>query len=191
MFGTSRDLAAEQASYTSILVWREDRLGSITHTSNRCFRRMIVIGAIAVIRYAQRHGTRRPWSVRLLGRPAKVAAAALVNKNARTVWALMTSGERYREPPRTRGCEGQRSVDAQGRLKPQNRENLFRAVARRARAIGCDPVSAKGHHGQRHDKLHRKARHMAASTSENAALRKTHGRRRAVPTRPNCSRGRQ
>ena len=27
-----------------------------------------------------------------------VAAVALANKNARVVWALMTSGERYREP---------------------------------------------------------------------------------------------
>lgn len=34
----------------------------------------------------------------LARRPAKVAAVALANKNARIVWALMTSGERYREP---------------------------------------------------------------------------------------------
>jgi transposase len=31
-------------------------------------------------------------------RPAKVAAVALANKMARTIWVLMTSGERYREP---------------------------------------------------------------------------------------------
>jgi len=53
----------------------------------------------AAIRYAQQHGTRRPWLVQLLARrPTKVAAVALANKNARMVWALMTSGERYREP---------------------------------------------------------------------------------------------
>jgi transposase len=28
----------------------------------------------------------------------KVAAVALANKMARIIWALMTSGERYREP---------------------------------------------------------------------------------------------
>lgn len=45
------------------------------------------------------YGTRRPWLVQLLARrPAKVAAVALANKNARMVWTLMTSGERYREP---------------------------------------------------------------------------------------------
>ena len=31
-------------------------------------------------------------------RTTKVAAVALANKTARMVWALMTSGERYREP---------------------------------------------------------------------------------------------
>ena len=31
-------------------------------------------------------------------RSTKVAAVALANKTARIIWALMTSGERYREP---------------------------------------------------------------------------------------------
>lgn len=62
-------------------------------------RLMLVVGAMAVIRYAERHGTKRPWLVELLaGRPAKVAAVALANKKARIVWAMMVSGERYREP---------------------------------------------------------------------------------------------
>jgi transposase len=29
---------------------------------------MLVVGALAVIRYAQRHGTRRPWLAQLLAR---------------------------------------------------------------------------------------------------------------------------
>jgi transposase len=52
--------------------------------SNRYLRQLLVVGAMAVIRYAERHGTRRPWLVQLM--------------TARMVWALMTSGERYREP---------------------------------------------------------------------------------------------
>ena len=60
---------------------------------------MLMVGAMAVIRYAQRNSARRPWLVQLMGgRPAKVAAIALANKTARTVWALMTRGERYRDP---------------------------------------------------------------------------------------------
>jgi hypothetical protein len=77
----------------------KERLGSITKAGNRYLRQMLVVGAMAVIRYAERHGTRRPWLVQLMARrSAKVAAVALANKLARIIWALMTSGERYREP---------------------------------------------------------------------------------------------
>ena len=57
------------------------------------------VGAMAVIRYAERHGTRRPWLAKLLTRRhPRIAAIALANKIGRIAWALMTSGERYREP---------------------------------------------------------------------------------------------
>ena len=75
------------------------RLGGITKQGDRYLRQLLVIGALAVVRYAVRNGTRRPWLVQLLARRTpKVAAVALANKNARMVWAIMTSGERYREP---------------------------------------------------------------------------------------------
>jgi transposase len=32
------------------------------------------------------------------GRPTKVAAVALANKNARMAWAMMVRGEHFREP---------------------------------------------------------------------------------------------
>lgn len=77
----------------------KERLGGITKQGDRYLRQLLVVGAVAVIRYAVRHGARRPWLVQLLARRTpKVAAVALANKNARMVWALMTSGERYREP---------------------------------------------------------------------------------------------
>ena len=48
----------------------------------RYLRQMLVVGAMAVIRYAERHGTTRPWLVQLMARrTAKVAAVALANKN--------------------------------------------------------------------------------------------------------------
>ncbi len=77
----------------------KERLGSITKAGHRYLRQMLIVGAMAVVRYAERNGTKRPWLVQLLARrKAKVAAVALANKNARMIWAMMASGERYREP---------------------------------------------------------------------------------------------
>ncbi len=100
VFKTGRDLAAwiglvpKQNSSGG-----KERLGSISKAGNRYLRQMLVVGAMAVIRYAEQHGTTRPWLVQLMQRRSKkVAAVALANKMARIIWALMTSGESYREP---------------------------------------------------------------------------------------------
>jgi transposase len=77
----------------------KEKLGGITKQGDRYLRQLREAGALAVIRYAQRHGTKRPWLVRLLARRSpKIAAVALANKMARMIWAMMMTGERYREP---------------------------------------------------------------------------------------------
>jgi transposase len=77
----------------------KERLGNISKAGHSYLRQMLIVGAMAVIRYAERNDTKRPWLVQLLARrKAKIAAVALANKTARTIWAMMTSGERYREP---------------------------------------------------------------------------------------------
>src|SRR5215472_15925697 len=53
----------------------KERLGRISKQGNRHLRWLLVAGAMAVIRYARQHGTKRPWLARLMDRrPIKVAA---------------------------------------------------------------------------------------------------------------------
>jgi len=76
-----------------------ERLGGISKQGDRYLRSLFVAGALAVIRYAKKRGSKhRPWLAALLARkPTKVAAIALVNKIARMAWAMMARGERYKQ----------------------------------------------------------------------------------------------
>jgi len=79
----------------------KDRLGSISKQGDRYLRRLLVVGALAVIRSARARPDKYPWVMKLLGRrPAKVVAVALANKMARIAWAILAKGEAYRAPAR-------------------------------------------------------------------------------------------
>src|SRR5215813_6565012 len=76
----------------------KQRLGVITRAGDEALRRVLVVGATAVIQQASRgRGNPSPWLADLMRRkPPKLAAVALANKTARIAWKLMVSGERYR-----------------------------------------------------------------------------------------------
>jgi transposase len=77
----------------------KERLGGISKQGNRYLRWLLVTGAMAVIRYARQHGTKRLWLARIMERrPVKVAAVALANKIARMAWAMMVRREQFKEP---------------------------------------------------------------------------------------------
>jgi transposase len=77
----------------------KERLGGISKQGNRYLRWLLVTGAMAVIRYARQHGTKRLWLAQIMDRrPIRVAAVALANKIARMAWAMMVRSERFKEP---------------------------------------------------------------------------------------------
>lgn len=80
----------------------KERLGSISKQGDRYLRRLLVVGALAVIKSARARPGKYPWVMKLLGhRPAKVVAVALANKMARIAWAILAKGEAYRAPVRS------------------------------------------------------------------------------------------
>ena len=76
----------------------KEKFGSITKQGNRYIRRLLVLGAISVLRAApKRKGALCDWLAALRARkPPKVVAVALANKLARIVWAIITTGEVFR-----------------------------------------------------------------------------------------------
>jgi len=74
------------------------RPGRISRQGDEALRKLLVLGATARIRFAKADSA-SPWLLNLLARkPNKLAAIALANKMARTLWAMMVSGETYRHP---------------------------------------------------------------------------------------------
>jgi transposase len=104
----------------------KERLGRISKQGNRYLRWLLVAGAMAVIRYARQHGTKRAWLIHLMGRrPIKVAAVALANKIARIAWAMMVRGARFTEP----SCQ-RRSRYGRSQLARARRRNADTVVPR-------------------------------------------------------------
>ncbi|VXD07312.1 transposase [Sphingomonas sp. T1] len=74
----------------------KERMGGITKQGDRYMRRLLVVGATAVMRMARKDAARQPWLAQLVERkPAKIAMVALANETARIAWAVMSRNEVY------------------------------------------------------------------------------------------------
>jgi len=78
----------------------KERQGGISKQGDRYLRRLLVLGATAVIRHARTKVTAETAWLRgvLDRRPARLASVAQANKTARIVWALLARGGSYRAP---------------------------------------------------------------------------------------------
>ena len=100
VFRSGRDFAAWIG-----IVPRQDstggkhKLGPISKRGDQYLRRILVVGAHAVLKRARHQPEKYPWVTRLLERkPFRVVAVAVANKMARVAWALLARGGRYRAP---------------------------------------------------------------------------------------------
>jgi transposase len=76
------------------------RLGRASKMGQRDIRRLLIMGAMTLIRWGTRRGASQdPWLAQMLARkPRLVVAIALANRMARRLWAMLTKNEDYRIP---------------------------------------------------------------------------------------------
>jgi transposase len=81
----------------------KQRQGGISKQGDRYLRRLLVVGATAVIRFARGPAGATPsavWARALLERrPPRLVTVALANKTARIAWAVLARGGTYRKAP--------------------------------------------------------------------------------------------
>jgi transposase len=78
----------------------KQKLGAISRMGERSLRRLLIIGASAVVLHASKRGAPPgSWLERMLARkPRMLVTVALANKTARIIWALLSRNEVYRAP---------------------------------------------------------------------------------------------
>jgi transposase len=78
----------------------KQKLGAVSKRGERTIRRLLILGASAVVRWvSQRGGPEGSWLARMLARkPKMLVTVALANKTARIAWALLVKGGVYRAP---------------------------------------------------------------------------------------------
>ena len=76
----------------------KERRGRITKKGDRYIRKLLVLGMTSRVQRARRHPEQvDPWTAKMLERkPVRLATAAIANKTARIIWAVLTRETDYR-----------------------------------------------------------------------------------------------
>jgi len=79
---------------------KHKRVGKISRAGDGSLRRLMVLGASSTVRIARaKPEAGSTWIMGLLSRrPVKVCVVAQAAKTARIIWAVLTSGQKYRAP---------------------------------------------------------------------------------------------
>jgi transposase len=114
------------------------RLGVITRAGDEALRSVLVAGATSVIQQARKgRGRHSRWLLDLIARkPPKLAAVALANKNARIIWKLLVSGERYNPARAMRNAAASEGHGAALRRTPRRAPRLPASQTGATRTIG-------------------------------------------------------
>jgi len=77
----------------------KQKLGSITKQGNRYLRKLLVLAGTSLLRrIGDRTGALAEWAQRLRSRKsARLTTVALANKLARIIWAMLSTGESFRQ----------------------------------------------------------------------------------------------
>lgn len=132
----------------------KERLGKISKQGNKQLRTLLIVGATSVLKQARR-GVKLPaWVVSLLARKAyKVAAVALANKIARTIWALLVKGGTYQAPGSMTRVKHDQSIDTSIPIRPSDamRFERVKVIRRSASRISSWPAAMTALTGRTYD----------------------------------------
>lgn len=84
----------------------KERLGRISKAGQADIRRLLIIGAMSRLNWLGRKAIpENSWLARMMERkPRMLVAIALANKMARTIWAMLTKNEDYRDSTQVRAA---------------------------------------------------------------------------------------
>jgi transposase len=100
-FRTGRDLAAWLGlTPLNKSSGGKERLGKITKAGDRYIRKLLVVGMTSRAVMAKRSPEKVDlWTAKIIAeKPFRLATVAMANKAARSIWAMLTKKQEYRQP---------------------------------------------------------------------------------------------
>ncbi len=160
----------------------KQKLGATSKMGERTIRRLLIIGASAVVRQARSRGAPKgSWLAQMLARkPRMLVTVALANKMARIVWALLAKGENLQGSGRG-GVSSAHDVRRRRRRTVKGRYGATVGETGSGKPVATHVLkstrsliwtrSANSHTGPRHRRLHQRPDRWQHPTTRPDSLR--------------------